>query len=114
MKMKLLKITLFWLYCLAISNPLLAQNTASLKGLVQTESGEALNGVSVTATNIASDKTISTTTNEKGIFIITTLEIGSTYHFKWQLAFFNQIQKILNRIRLIINDNCAYVHISNP
>ncbi|MFC4231501.1 TonB-dependent receptor [Parasediminibacterium paludis] len=78
---RLLTLALVWLISLFAIEPAVAQNTASIKGLVQTESNEPLNGVSVTATNLATKKSVSATTNEKGFFSISTLQVGSTYNF---------------------------------
>jgi len=81
LKKRLLALALLWLTNLFTIGAALAQNTASIKGLVQTESNEPLNGVSVTATNIVTKKAVSATTNDKGMFSITTLQVGSTYNF---------------------------------
>jgi len=78
---RLLALALVWLTSLFSIGLAVAQSTASIKGLVQTESGEPLNGVSVTATNIATKKSVTTNTNEKGVFLISTLQLGNTYNF---------------------------------
>ncbi len=60
-----------------------AQTTIStnVSGTVTTETGELLNGVSVKITSTDNKTTVAATTNEKGIFTITTLKVGTAYNF---------------------------------
>ncbi len=81
LKNRLLALALVWLTSLFTMASAVAQNIESIKGLVQSESSEPLNGVSVKVTNVVTKQTTSTTTNDKGIFSITTLQVGSTYNF---------------------------------
>lgn len=78
---RLLALALVWLISLFTVGSAVAQTTVSVKGLVQSESNEPLNGVTVTATNVATKKSVTAATNEKGVFSITTLQVGSTYNF---------------------------------
>ncbi len=58
-----------------------AQSKTQLNGIVTTESGEALNGVSITVTMAGSKEKQSLSTNEKGVFTLTGLAPNSKYNF---------------------------------
>lgn len=49
--------------------------------MVQTDKGVALQGVSVSATSRAAKKTLTTTTDEKGLFLFNGLQTGAVYDF---------------------------------
>src|SRR4051794_22096160 len=56
------------------------QGTASITGKVNANTGEVLSGVTISATNDATQETISTTTDESGNFTLR-LRVGSAYSF---------------------------------
>ncbi len=60
---------------------LYAQQLAQVKGTVVSESGDMLNGVSITINQAGSTTKQTTTTNEKGLFTITNLKAGTKYNF---------------------------------
>lgn len=60
---------------------LYAQQLAQVKGTVVSESGELLNGVSITINQTGDAKKQTATTNEKGLFTITNLKAGTKYNF---------------------------------
>lgn len=71
------------IFLLAVSSIATAQQTARVKGSVLTESGEALDGVSVTVIDPGSKKVQTTITNERGIFTINNLTPNKKYDFSF-------------------------------
>ncbi|MFT3825328.1 MAG: TonB-dependent receptor [Chitinophagaceae bacterium] len=67
------------LLALLYTVPVLAQEKAQLSGIVTTESGEALSGVSVTVTSADQKEKQSLSTNEKGVFTVTGLIAKTKY-----------------------------------
>ncbi len=72
--------------CICMYCGLKAQQTAQVKGSVISESGELLNGVNITVTQTGSKEKQTTTTNSKGIFIITNLKGGDKYNFSFDFV----------------------------
>lgn len=72
-----------WLSLLAMlcTTWVYAQEKVQLKGIVSAESGEMLNGVSITVNANDSKDKQSYTTNEKGVFTVSGLLPKSKYHF---------------------------------
>lgn len=72
-----------WLYgiLLSITLPVMAQEKKQLTGIVTSESGEALSGVSIVMTANTSKEKRSLSTNEKGLFTATDLHAGEKYEF---------------------------------
>lgn len=70
-----------WLYgiLLSIALPAAAQQKTLLSGIVTSEKGEALAGVTITVTSAGSKEKHSLTTNEKGVFTATGLRVGGKY-----------------------------------
>jgi|GEM_PF-2968250 len=60
---------------LAFSLPAIAQDEGSVTGIVISDSGEVLSSVTIVATRIDSKQTMSTTSNEKGLFILNNLKV---------------------------------------
>ena len=72
--------------------PVFAQTgVATLTGIVTDDSGAAVPGVSVTATNQATNVNYTGVTNEAGTYVITSVPIGS-YVVKGELTGFKSVQ----------------------
>ncbi|MBI3235057.1 MAG: carboxypeptidase regulatory-like domain-containing protein, partial [Bacteroidetes bacterium] len=60
-----------------------AQDAAKIKGIVRAESGEPLEGVTVSASAATGKTPITTVTNGNGMFELTHLKPGSRYNIKF-------------------------------
>lgn len=67
--------------CLMMTFPAFAQQNAVVTGTVVTEKGEPINGVQVSASQTGSKESVSTSTNEKGIFVFKQLTGDVSYQF---------------------------------
>lgn len=75
-------VRLLWvLGILSFSLPAMAQDEGSVTGTVISDSGEVLSGVTIIATRTDSRQTISTASNEKGVFTLNRLKVGAAYNF---------------------------------
>lgn len=74
-----------WLSLVAMlcTSQVLAQEKVQLKGIVTTESGAVLSGVSITVNAVDSKDKQSFTSNEKGVFLINGLVAKTKYHFEF-------------------------------
>ena len=77
---------------LLMTNPLLAGPTATLSGRITDPSGSVIAGVKVEATNVETNVTFPTETNEEGLYAIPNLPPG-TYRVVVQKAAFRTIVK---------------------
>lgn len=76
------------LMCLVVSAiPAFAQSAARIEGVVTDNSGAALPGVSVTATNIGTNATRTDVTDRRGAYTITPLAVGD-YRIQFELSGF--------------------------
>jgi TonB-linked SusC/RagA family outer membrane protein len=66
---------------LLISVVVNAQQNGQFKGMVTSEKGEALSGVTIVAENVNNKQQTRTTTNDKGVFQFSNLIVGSKYNF---------------------------------
>src|SRR3982751_5952726 len=75
---KKISITLILLALLAIfANGVFAQsNTGSISGVVQDEGGAVIRGATITATNIGTNETRTTQTNDEGYYEVLSLANG--------------------------------------
>src|SRR4051812_1610850 len=82
MKMKItqLRKQMCWLACALIAFAInaSAQNSATVTGTVMSDNGELLTGVTIKALATGSKETLTTTTNEKGLFNLK-LSVGVSY-----------------------------------
>ena len=72
--------TLLWVLCIFFSLPAIAQQEGSVTGTAISDSGEVLSGVTIVATHAATKQSTSTTTDEKGVFTLNKLRVGSVYN----------------------------------
>lgn len=72
---------LWMLGFLALCLPAAAQDEGSVTGTVISDSGEVLTGVTIEATRADTRQTLSTVSNEKGVFTLNNLKVGGTYNF---------------------------------
>ena len=80
-QMKWLLPVVFFLCSLLANAQEVAQGPAQVKGSVVSESGELLSGVTITVSHAGNKEKQSSTTDEKGLFVITNLKAGSKYNF---------------------------------
>lgn len=66
-----------------------AQSTLSLQGVVQSEAGEALAGVSISGKDSATGQTFTIMSDEKGMFRIASLPVGNVYDFEFTHVGYN-------------------------
>lgn len=78
------------LIALVCTVPVLAQEKTQLSGIVTTESGEALNGVSVTITTTDAKEKQTIGTNEKGVFVVSNLVPRTRYHLSFSYVGYEQ------------------------
>src|SRR6478736_5389424 len=73
---------MFFLFFLLLTQHLFAQETtAVVTGTVTNDKGDLLTGVTVNAANNSSKESYNTVTNERGMFSLSSLKVGSTYTF---------------------------------
>jgi Carboxypeptidase regulatory-like domain/TonB-dependent Receptor Plug Domain len=70
-----------------IAIPAFAQTAARVEGLITDNTGAALPGVTVTATNLATNASLTDVSDSKGLYTITPLQVGS-YRVQFELSGF--------------------------
>src|SRR5688572_3325320 len=73
-----------------LCQPVWSQGTASLSGIVRDTSGAVIPGVEVTATNLATNASRSTLSNETGSYLFAQMPPG-TYRLEFKLEGFKSL-----------------------
>ncbi|HVK46699.1 MAG TPA: carboxypeptidase regulatory-like domain-containing protein, partial [Pseudobacter sp.] len=82
-----------------------AQTKAQLNGIVTTEAGEPLSGVTVTVRLAGSKDTLSISSDERGVFVVTALNTGSKYNFNFTHIGFQEQQVKNFEIKAGVNNS---------
>ncbi len=96
---------------LLFSAAAMAQESGQVKGTVVTEAGDLLSGVSVTITQTGNVQKQVTATDEKGLFAVANLKVGTKYNFTFSHIGYQE-NVIANYLVSTGNNNSLLVRLS--